>query len=493
MDSKPSEDVNGVAAADLPAQVPTITVSKGKSRAIERADTDLGALADELDAACLSADEDEHGEGSSRGRGAIAGSSRAPSTQRSRSRAIRVPDDHHDANDDLSTISYELKPITFNGTPHRIVCQTTNGACPILSIANFLVLTSAITLPSRAHISASSLTDVLADYLLGRQADLSALDMLPGLHRGLNVDPGFGGVDGFAEGDGVMRAFGCELVHTWVPTAGVDPAYDALVGQYDTFDKAQMQVLLHPEEEVSLKIAHFFDTYPMNTTPAGVQQLQEKMRECEMCILFLNAHFSLVYKHPVSGDLYTLVTDAGYVSSRDEVVWESLEAGKTTQLFSADFIPRTVLGEGLREDVFGRRGDTRQGGAGGGGGGDNSVIDPEHSADAQLARDLQREEDERAASRLSAHHARSATAAASSARHEAPMEGESDGDYARRIQEAEDAWAAAGQGQGQRREQGADRMNDGVNRSRNDKRRAGNSAKQKDSSKAGKKDKCVVM
>jgi hypothetical protein len=56
--------------------------------------------------------------------------------------------------------------------------------------------------------------------------------------------------------------------------------------------------------------------------------------------MFRNDHFSTIYKHPETGQLYTLVTDAGY-ADKDEVIWESLVdvSGQHSEFFSGDFRP----------------------------------------------------------------------------------------------------------------------------------------------------------
>ena len=272
----------------------------------------------------------------------------------------------------LSEISYEIKNIKFGAETIPIVLQTTNGACPILSIANFLSLSSAkLDLPNdKPCISANHLTELLAEYMLNHGTDLTHLGALEGLHRGLNVNPKFTGVDQFLEGSEIIHTFGGTLLHGWIP----DTEKFHLTPSYDNFEAAQVHILTDPEAEASIMINMFFETYPNNMTPQGLSSLQSFLKEGEMAILFYNAHFSLLYKHPESGDLYCLVTDAGYSSSGNDVVWESLTLDhEGTQFYSADFIPRVVLGEAKNEDAFGL------------------ALDDDDE-DAQLARRLQAEE-----------------------------------------------------------------------------------------------------
>ena len=394
---------------------PAIALDKGKGRALQRSDTNLSELVAQIELEDNAPVEATDGGGSSSKAKPHAYTATAPSLQSGKAAHDTLDDS------DLDHIHYETKVISFGASPVRIACQTTNGACPILSIVNFLALTSALSLPDRERISANSLTEVLTEYILSRDADVSVLQELNGLHRGLSVDPKFYSIDAVQDDGSIMAAFGCSLVHTWLPPRD-DPAYHILTTQFDSFDKAQVQVLCNGADERSLAIQQFFDTYPTNTTPYGVSVLRNEMRESEMRILFLNSHFSLVYKHPVSGDLYTLVTDSGYIASGDDVVWESLDPLHigNGQLYSADFIPRDVLGEGKNEDAFGQAVRSRSG------------ADAVTRSDELLAHDLQRQEDE------------------FQGRGAGPM---SDEELARRLQRREERWAdAVDQGQQQQQQ-----------------------------------------
>lgn len=72
----------------------------------------------------------------------------------------------------------------------------------------------------------------------------------------------------------------------------------------------------------------------------GLDHLERCLEPGSVSILFRNDHFSTLYKHPDSNQLFTLVTDAGY-ASHAEIVWESLADvnGSNAELFSGDFRP----------------------------------------------------------------------------------------------------------------------------------------------------------
>jgi hypothetical protein len=73
-------------------------------------------------------------------------------------------------------------------------------------------------------------------------------------------------------------------------------------------------------------------------SPFGLTQLTTHLAPGSVSILFRNDHFSTLYKHPQSHQLFTLVTDAGY-ANHAEVVWESLVdvTGFNTEFLAGDF------------------------------------------------------------------------------------------------------------------------------------------------------------
>ena len=72
----------------------------------------------------------------------------------------------------------------------------------------------------------------------------------------------------------------------------------------------------------------------------GLDHIRTQLEPGSVSILFRNDHFSTLYKHPQSQELYTLVTDAGY-ANHAEIVWESLVdvSGSRAGFFSGDFRP----------------------------------------------------------------------------------------------------------------------------------------------------------
>lgn len=151
-------------------------------------------------------------------------------------------------------------------------------------------------------------------------------------------------------------AFNVPLFHGWLPESGSDAA-KAFSRSAQTYEDAQ--ALQFGEEELEYKltnssltpeeqnmwqditsIKNFFQTYPTQLTPTGLEAVQDSIPSGSFAIMFRNDHFSTIYKHPDSGQLFTLITDAGY-ADRDEIIWESLVDinGQRTEFFSGDFMP----------------------------------------------------------------------------------------------------------------------------------------------------------
>ncbi|KAI9825250.1 MAG: hypothetical protein M1832_001284 [Thelocarpon impressellum] len=285
-----------------------------------------------------------------------------------------------------------------------ILVQNANGPCPLLALVNALTLstpaheTTALveTLRVREQVSLGLLLDAVFDELMSgrRQGGQAARDHLPDvadlyaflvtLHSGMNVNPCFlpkqapppnlmdgealpvsdAGADkvhrfGTFEETREMRlysTFAVPLIHGWLPARG-SAAFGALQRSARTYEDAQN--LLFREEELDDKLSRtglsedeqgllqdvvtvkfFLEQTATQLTPEGLDAIVGEIAPGAIAILFRNDHFSTLYKHPRSGQLLQLVTDAGY-AGHDEVVWESLEdvTGERSEFFAGDFRP----------------------------------------------------------------------------------------------------------------------------------------------------------
>jgi ubiquitin carboxyl-terminal hydrolase MINDY-1/2 len=282
-----------------------------------------------------------------------------------------------------------------------MLTQNKNGPCPLLALVNALILgakdesQAALddALRTREQVSLGLIIETLMYELIARNdesgeqlPDVDELNaFLMRLRTGMNANPRFVShrspapnlMDarnsmlhlpqqernrqrtGTFESTPDMRlygAFSVPLLHGWLPEPGSD-ALEAFTRSAQTYEDAQ--AIQFGEEELDYKLSHdgltpdeqrvwedinsiknFLKQYPTQLTPYGLELVQETLSSGSFAIMFRNDHFSTIYKHPQSGQLFTLITDAGY-ADRDEVIWESLMdvSGSHNEFFSGDFMP----------------------------------------------------------------------------------------------------------------------------------------------------------
>ena len=78
-----------------------------------------------------------------------------------------VKDSPGSLNIDPSQSMYYLKRFKWRGDPVQIVTQNENGPCPLLAIANALILLKRILIPPvQKYITANQLMEYIGDYML---------------------------------------------------------------------------------------------------------------------------------------------------------------------------------------------------------------------------------------------------------------------------------------------------------------------------------------
>lgn len=277
-----------------------------------------------------------------------------------------------------------------------MLTQNQNGPCPLLALVNALILGAKDgsqdaldnALRSREQVSLGLIIETLMDELLsgGHQDSLPDLDELNSflmrLHTGMNANPRFAleelqpnlmdarnsilhlpqsintdrkmGTFEATQDIKLYSSFSIPLVHGWLPSRS-DPARAAFGRSAQTYEDAQ--ALMFGEEELEYKLSNgslsteeqhlwedimaikeFLKSHPTQLSPFGLDLIHESLFPGSFAIMFRNDHFSTIYKHPETGQLFTLVTDAGY-ADRDEIVWESLVDvnGQNCEFFSGDF------------------------------------------------------------------------------------------------------------------------------------------------------------
>ena len=282
-----------------------------------------------------------------------------------------------------------------------MLTQNQNGPCPLLALVNALILGAGDesqaslddALRSREQVSLGLIIETLMYELVTRSAesgeqlpDVDELNaFLMRLRTGMNANPKFVGTKkappnimdarnsmlhlpqaeragskaGTFEATLDMKlygAFSVPLLHGWLPESDSDAA-SAFNRSAPTYEDAQ--ALQFNEEELEYKLSrqgltpdeqrvyedissikNFLKLYPTQLTPHGLESVQESLQSGSFAIMFRNDHFSTIYTHPQSGQIFTLITDAGY-ADRDEIIWESLidVNGSRNEFFSGDFMP----------------------------------------------------------------------------------------------------------------------------------------------------------
>ncbi|KAG0012446.1 hypothetical protein BGZ80_011744 [Entomortierella chlamydospora] len=281
---------------------------------------------------------------------------------------------------------YVLKPIDWidpaTGIERRIKIITQNGKVaiqpydrPSISYDHLLELLADYLLnedPSEAATSSSSTgqrtgTRAENEKVKSRLEIESALRLLPHLEHGLDVNVYFKSIRGFEPTAelGLFHTFGVELVHGWVVSPIADGPMFALIdgpAAISSYNKAvecivsgddagnglvvedhrgnftpitastrssESRSTAQDSQQQNERIAHalvvqeFMNTTKTQLTPYGLHVLQESLPEGHLCAFFRNNHFCTLFKNPMDGHLYTLVTDQS-LAHEQSIVWESL-------------------------------------------------------------------------------------------------------------------------------------------------------------------------
>lgn len=337
---------------------------------------------------------------------------------------------------------YGIKNIEFNGDAARILLHAGEGPSALVALANVLVLSPSharvaqqlrYLLQSNNYLTDDQLLDELANigvtnstYQGFPQDKEQIINELREFKRALHTNPQFNGA--FAESleTSVFSTFNVGLVHGWIVDGDKDPlayqhlskysyeaAQRALVQAFEINKNKQREdvnVSEHQVLEDSTYIKSFLARSATQLTEYGLNHLKEILVERSFAVLYRSDHYFTLYK--VGGELYTLVTDPQYGNSAN-VIWMSLRSVNgthdvfyTSNFFASnnqesstvnltndgvqhsatnpfsDPIPAdsTGAGVGAGEDVFMQNQDSQQ-------------LDE----DEMLARQLQEEEDRRAA------------------------------------------------------------------------------------------------
>jgi len=163
---------------------------------------------------------------------------------------------------DPSELSFATKVIHFFGNERTVLLQNENGPCPLLAIANCLILTNRISFPDQRFVGLSSLVYKIAEVALtgtGLKSEVhddmydvqldSVLETIPKLKGGLDLNVKFTAVNAmeFTSELCVFDALGIDVLHGWL----LDP--QDLVTR-DTIESMSINQLFN--ELVKCDIAH---------------------------------------------------------------------------------------------------------------------------------------------------------------------------------------------------------------------------------------------
>ncbi|KYQ92611.1 DUF544 family protein [Tieghemostelium lacteum] len=230
---------------------------------------------------------------------------------------------------------YKVKRIQYLGKDVSIILQNENGPCPLISIANVLLLQQKISLDSSmSFISLKKLGDLIikhAKLLYADNQDILPIiedydkNVLPSLEKGLIVNIHFNDILGF-EKTAPCQIFDylhIKLVHGWI----VDPEKKEvckLVGSMNYNDLAPKVVNIEQSfPTLSLddqdNIINFVNCNQL--TEEGLSLILKNLEEDELVVFFRNNHFATMTKH--DGFLHILVSDVGYEREKS-IIWDRI-------------------------------------------------------------------------------------------------------------------------------------------------------------------------
>uniref|UniRef100_A0A914V409 Ubiquitin carboxyl-terminal hydrolase n=1 Tax=Plectus sambesii TaxID=2011161 RepID=A0A914V409_9BILA len=239
---------------------------------------------------------------------------------------------------------YHVKWIDFYKTKTPIVTQNENGPCPMLAIMNVLLLRGQVDLPPEAEVvTGAQLIERLGDCILRlapenladqlrtdyEQNVSDAVAMLTKLMTGLDVNVKFTGISDFEYTSEcvVFDLLGIPLYHGWL----IDPQHvqlAELIGRRGYNQLVEMIIesssSADPEKQTEAFLARsFLESSASQLTIHGLCELNLRLRDGELAVLFRNNHFATLLKH--RDELFSLVTDQGFLQEA-AVVWETLNS-----------------------------------------------------------------------------------------------------------------------------------------------------------------------
>lgn len=258
-------------------------------------------------------------------------------------------------------MEFRLRRINFFHRELVIICQNENGPCPLLALANILLLDGKILISSdRSFISLHDLVQVVAEHIFERQSLREThleqehvdaiLNVLPKLAKGMDLNVNFTAVNKYeyTEEISVFDTLNIPLLHGWLydPTESetaevintqsynhlmfklveyktltdrLKTAYNMNIDHNDGIQISEQERTLLREGRI---IDSFLTSSASQLTYHGLIKLYEFLQDRQFAVFFRNNHFSTLFFY--QGQLFLLMTDLGFVDQRN-VVWELLQ------------------------------------------------------------------------------------------------------------------------------------------------------------------------
>lgn len=274
--------------------------------------------------------------------------------------------------------TYHLKWFPWNTGKIPIVMQSINGPCPLIATINVLLLKEKIKLPDMLEqITANQLLTYLGECIMDSVPDdikkdevalhnleqniHDAMEILPKLKTGLDVNIRFTGITDFEYTPEciIFDLLRIPLYHGWLIDPSLEELKNAIGGQ--SYNQLVDTIISNESSETPEALARkylaeeFLEKTASQLTLYGLNELKSKIKDNEIGILFRNNHFLTLFKR--DSELYTLVTDHGYLTE-ENVIWETLDniegAGK---YFNSNFLPSDDVSskqESLMEEHYKR-------------------------------------------------------------------------------------------------------------------------------------------
>jgi len=277
-----------------------------------------------------------------------------------------------------STDLYPVKAIKFSGINTVYLLQGPNGPCPLLAIANVLLLKGVLTVPDGSvDVSFDWLTGQLGNWMMDHNSGPeietsrgSSLDdcvsVLGYLNKGLEVNVRFTSVDGFDDTreTRVFKNLGVSVFHGWIVSEDDLSAYPHVSGlsYNDAVEKVALceeiksRIVANGDFESANQfretlqegeaIANWLSQTSSQLTTDGIIQLNARMESGGIAVLFRNNHFLVIHKR--EDRLFSLVTDVGFRGT--SVVWESLDQVDGDSEYFTESFSRVSPGRRSSED-----------------------------------------------------------------------------------------------------------------------------------------------